>query len=171
MLEKTGNQPAGAGPFKFGEKYKVVFQASGEALKQAEEKGGVAKRYVYVFMIDSTGEAKCFFPEPANGNEGNLIPRGNTPEPHIEATRNEYDVQISEPAGTDNYFMVASREPIDPGIFQWSGVREAPAACRGAGSPLELMFSSVGEGTRGARAEHNVPVNWSIQSMPIRSVP
>jgi hypothetical protein len=172
VLQKAGSQqPAGAGPFRFGEEYKFVFQAAPEALKEAEEKGGVAKRYVYVFVIDSAGEAKCFFPDPAFGNEGNLIPRGENPVPRIEATREKYDLQISEPEGTDNYFMVASRDPLDPGIFQWTGVREAVAARRGAGNPLEFLFNSVGEGKRGAQGGRSVPVTWSIQSMAIRSVP
>lgn len=170
-LEKAGTQEkAGGGPFKIGEKFKFVFEASPEALKQADSNGGVDKRYVYVFAIDSTGQAQCLFPDPANGNEKNLIPRGEVSSPRIEATRNPYDIAISEPVGVDNYFLVATREPMDPGIFQWSGVRSAPESRRGAGSSLEFLFSSVGEGRRGVQAGHTVPVTWSIQSMPLRSV-
>jgi hypothetical protein len=170
-LEKSGSgQPAGAGPFKFGERYKFVFTADPAALKQAENSGGVAKRYVYVFLIDSSGDAQCLFPIPDNGNVGNLLPRGEPPEAKILATRADYDVEISEPAGTDNYFLVASEQPLDPGVFQWEGVR-GPETKRGADNPLEFLFNSVGEGTRGGHAIQSVPATWSIQSFSVRSGP
>jgi hypothetical protein len=158
------------GPFRFGEKYKIVFEASPEDLKRASEARGVSKRYVYVFLIDSSGEAQCLFPDPSNGNDNNRLPRSDPPSPRIEATGSEYDLEISEPAGTDNYFMVASEQPLDPGVFQWSGVRKA-AATRGVENPLEILFSSVGEGTRGVQKTPSVPVSWSIESMAIRSMP
>jgi hypothetical protein len=170
-LEKAGSgQQAGAGPFKFGERYKFVFLADAEALKRAADEGGVAKRYVYVFLIDSSGEAKCFFPEAANGNDGNLLPRGYPPSPRIVATHEDHDVEIDAPAGIDNYFLVASEQPLDPEIFQWSGVR-GTVARRGAENPLELLFNSVGEGTRGGHAAQSVPATWSIQSFSVRSGP
>jgi hypothetical protein len=160
------HQPAGAGPFRFGEKYKFVLEATPETLKLAVDAGGVSRRYVYIFLIDSTGEATCFFPVSANGNVQNLLPRGE-PTPRITATPAEsYDVEISEPAGTDNYFMVASEQPIDPGVFEWNGVIK-----RGGATALDLMFSSLGTGIRGGKHSPNVPVTWSIQSVPIRSIP
>jgi hypothetical protein len=166
---RTG-QPAGAGPFKFGEQYKFVLEADPADLKQAAEGGGVAKRYVYIFLIDSSGKAACFFPPAANGNESNLLPRTDPPSPRYPATTQDSDVEISEPAGIDNYFMVASEQALDPEVFQWTGVR-GPGVKRGAGNPLEFLFSSVGEGTRGGRAMQSVPATWSIQSFSVRSVP
>ena len=171
ILEKAGShEPAGGSPFKFGERYKFVFQANPDALKQASTTGGIARRYVYVFLIDSAGNAACFFPNPDNGNIGNLLPRDDSASPRIEATRSDYDVEISAPAGTDNYFLVASEQPLDPGIFQWEGVR-GPEGRRAASNPLEFLFSSVGETTRGAHPVRSVPVTWSIQSFAVRSIP
>ena len=171
VFERPGKrEPAGTGPFKFGERYKFAFQASLESLRQASNSGGVSKRYVYVFLIDSAGDAKCCFPIPANGNDGNRLPREYPPSPWIEATRQDYDVEISEPAGMDYYFLVASEEPLDPEIFQWTGVRGHELQ-RGSGTPLEFLFSSVGGGTRGTTASHAVPATWSIQSIAVRSVP
>ncbi len=174
VLERAAARPQAGGEaaaYRFGERLKFIFAAEPEALVQAQRNGGVSKRYVYVFVIDSSGEATCFFPDPANGNDGNAIPRGDSPAPRIEATRAPYDVQIAPPAGTDLYFMVSSREPLDPGTFQWAGVREQGGARRGAAGPLELLFRSVGEGTRGVVTHRPVPVTWSIQSIAVHSAP
>jgi hypothetical protein len=170
-FEKPGKkEAAGMGPFKFHDQYKFALQATPEALRQAAESGGVAKRYVYVFLIDSAGNATCFFPDPKNGNDQNLLPRDETRSPWIELTRNEHDIEVSEPAGTDNYFLIASEQPLDPGIFQWTGVRRRELS-RGKGTPLEFLFTSAGESTRGAQAAHSVPATWSIESVSVRSGP
>jgi hypothetical protein len=170
-FEKAGSgQTAGAGPFKFGERYKFVFVADPAALQQTERTGGVAKRYVYVFLIDSSGDAHCFFPRPENGNDSNLLPRRGPLQERIVATGDDHDVEIDAPAGTDNYFLVASEQPLDPNVFQWTGVR-GTSIKRGAENPLEFLFNSVGEGTRGARANQSLPATWSIQSVAVRSVP
>ena len=164
--DSTGN-----GPFKFGEQYKFALKCSPEALQQAVESGGVARRYVYVFLIDSTGNATCFFPQPSNGNDQNFLPRTATPAgPRIELTRAPYDFTVSEPGGTDNYFLVASEQPLDPGIFEWTGVRK-PTLQRGNENPLEFLFTSTGEGTRGTQAAPSVPATWSIESISRRSGP
>jgi len=171
VIEKSGGeQQAGSGPFKFGERYKFVLEADPELLRKAADAGGVAKRYVYVFLIDSYGDATCFFPIPANGNDSNLLPRDEMPRRRIVATREDFDVEISEPAGIDNYFLVASEQPLDPEVFQWTGVR-GPETRRGAGNPLEFLFNSVGAGARGGHAIQSVPATWSIQSFSVRSVP
>jgi len=171
VFEKAGKrEPVGEGPFKFGERYKFVFQATPEALKQSSSAGGIAKRYVYVFLIDSNGDATCFFPNPANGNDGNLIPQDDSASPRIEATLSEYDVEICEPAGTDNYFLIASEQPIDPEIFKWTGVRGHEER-RGSENPIEFLFSSVGETVRGVHPGHSVPVTWQIQSIAVHSIP
>ncbi len=78
-------------------------------------------------------------------------------------------MEIGPPDGTDNYFMLASREPLDPGIFEWSGVRTR--GVRGGDNPLEFLFGSIGTRTRGGMAARAVPVTWSIQSMPVRCTP
>jgi hypothetical protein len=171
IFEKAGKrEPVGTGPFKFGERYKFVFQASPEALRRSLVAGGIAKRYVYIFLIDSNGDATCFFPNPANGNDGNLIPRDDSASPRIEASLSDYDVEICGPAGTDNYFLVASEEPLDPEIFQWKGVRGHEER-RGSENPIEFLFSSIGETVRGDHSGHSVPVTWQIQSIAVHSIP
>ena len=155
--------------FKIGDRYKLVFNADAPGLKEAEEAGVVDKRYVYVFVIDADGEATCLFPEPADGNDKNRIPRRDIAEARIEATRYPYDLEIKPPAGRDNYFMVSSREPLDPGIFEWKGVHTESGARRGNQNGLEFLFSSVTEGRRSAGVAHPVPVGWSVDSKAIRS--
>jgi hypothetical protein len=171
VLERPRDgQAASKGQFKFGDEYKFFFEADPRQLREAVSSGGVAKRYVYVFLIDAAGNAQCFFPLPSEGNIGNLLPRSNPPEARIPATTASADITIEPPAGTDNYFCIASAQPLDPQIFTWSGVRTVETK-RGAQDPLELLFNSTGESTRGARSAQAVPATWSIQSFAIRSGP
>src|SRR5580700_10314145 len=165
-FERVGSPGASAhGPFHFKEQYKLVFVADPQALKKTYGDQAASKRYVYVFLIDSSGEAQCLFPDPANGNDSNRLPRTEAyPGNH------DYDLEISEPAGTDNYFLVASEQPLDPAVFQWSGVRKREES-RGSQRGLDFLFSSIGDGTRGVHAAHDVPVTWSIESVAIRSMP
>ena len=165
VFENAGTGRArGTQPVKFGEKYKFVLQADANAFERAK----VRKHYIYVFLIDSSGQGTCLFPDPANGNDGNLIPRGENAAARVEVTRNDHDLEITPPAGTDNYFLLATREPVDPGILQWSGVRTR--ALRGNETPLEFLFSSVGTGTRGGLGARAVPLTWTIQSMAVRCI-
>ena len=168
---KAGSRQLVKSPeFKIGERYKLVFSADAGALQEAARGGGsIESRYVYVFIIDSDGQATCLFPEPADGNEKNRLPRGDIPASLIEATRYPYDLDIKPPAGRDNYFLVSSRDALDPGIFEWKGVHTQSSARRGTENGLEFLFSSMAEGRRGAGVSHPVPVSWSVDSMTIQS--
>ena len=93
-------------------------------------------------------------------------------EPSIPVTgAEEYDFSVSEPFGVDSYFLVATDEPIDnPDVFDFEGARTRGGVHPAYADPLTAMLSEVGAPTR-APKPRQVPAQWSIESVTIRSVP
>ncbi len=71
----------------------------------------------------------------------------------------------------DSYFLVATDEPIDnPDVFDFEGARTRGGVHPAYADPLTAMLSEVGAPTR-APKPRQVPAQWSIESVTIRSVP
>ena len=158
-----------AGDVRDGEKYKLYLKADEAALKSAKN---LTRRWVYVFIIDSSGASTLLYPDSSRGNEGNLQPYaqlGEQPkfEPLIALPGGDFDFQVSSPFGVDSYFLLTTQDAIDPSVFTAEGVR---TGTRGApADPLSQMLSDVNTGTRGA-AKAETPGTWSIEVQTIRSV-
>jgi len=141
-----------------GEQYKLMLRAMpGASLK------AVSPRRVYVFVIDSFGRGTLVFGE----NLENEFPRiGDDSAELIPLT--DVTITISEPYGLDHYFLLASATPIDnpETVFSFSDVRT-----RGAqpADPLSRLLVHTGTATRGTVT--NVPLNWSIERLTLRSRP
>lgn len=167
----TGEFYAG-GDVRDGENYKLYLRAREEDLKSAKN---LARRWVYIFTIDSFGECTLLYPASARGNEGNLQPYALVNEqpnfePLIPLPGDKVDFSIAAPFGVDSYFLLTTQEAIDPSIFTAEGVRTR-AGTRGGvvADALTQMLSDVNAGTRAAkRAE--TPGTWSIEIRTIRSV-
>ncbi|MFZ1264583.1 MAG: caspase family protein [Chitinophagaceae bacterium] len=122
------------------------------------------KRYVYVFLIDKDGNMVLCYPDADAGNVANQFPKFENFNLVSNVFLFEGDVQ--EPVGTDNYYVLASDEPISnyAMVFNQEGVR---AATRGVGSPLgNLLNLGNNEGTRGFNKS---VTNWNIIRMSIKS--
>ncbi len=128
----------------------------------------IPTRRVYVFVVDSFGKAALLF----GSNLENEFPRVDAADavaPElIPLTNRVCDIDIAEPYGTDNYFLLASGTPIDnpETVFNFSGARNRgePSA-----DPLARLLQNAAAGTRGAVS--SVPVNWSIQHSTFVSRP
>jgi len=157
-----------------GEKYKIYLRADASALAQP---AGLSQRWVYVFAVDHFGKGSLLFPALGRGNLGNRMPYTMIHEqpkfePSIPVTgAEEYDFSVSEPFGVDSYFLVATDEPIDnPDVFDFEGARTRGGVHPDYADPLTAMLSDVGSATR-APKPRQVPAQWSIESVTIRSVP
>lgn len=160
------------GDVRDGENYKLYLKADAD-LKSAKN---LARRWVYVFTIDSFGECTLLYPSAARGNEGNLQPYAMVNEqpkfePLIALPGDKYDFSIAAPFGVDSYFLLTTQEAIDPSVFTAEGVRTRAGTRGGApADALSQMLSDVNTGTRAAkRAE--TPGTWSIELQTVRSVP
>jgi hypothetical protein len=83
----------------------------------------------------------------------------------------DYDFSISEPFGVDSYFLLTSDEPIDnPDVLDFEGARTRGGAAPNYANPLTAMLADVGAAARSPKPRQ-VPAQWSIESVTIRSVP
>ncbi len=160
-----------AGDVHDGEKFKLYLKADEAALKNAN----LTRRWVYVFVIDSSGETQLLYPDATRGNEGNLQPYTMVNEkPKFEPTialpgGDAYDFSIGKPFGVDSYFLLTTQEAIDPAVFNAEGVRTRGGTRGGASDPLNELLSGVNTGTRGAKRPET-PGTWSVEAQTIRSV-
>jgi hypothetical protein len=67
--------------------------------------------------------------------------------------------------------LLTTSQPLpDPYVLDFAGV--ARAASRGSSqSPLEKLLSNASSGTRGGVPDADIPTDWGIQIMPLRSIP
>ena len=157
------------GEMRRGERYKLYLKSDPDLLQRLEQAGKKApRRYVYVFIIDSDGTGTSLFPG-AQGNVENLFPPDQTPLPaEIPLSSRDYDLEISDPLGTDVYFMIVSAEIIDPMLLSFEGIRGGPEGIRGGS--LSRLLVGIGSGrTRGGK-QPPAPSQWSIEKRVIRSV-
>jgi len=147
-----------------GECYKLLLRSDA-----ANSERGAPARRVYLFAVDSFGKSTLLF---GNNLENEFPPfsaADGDPAKTFPLTGRDCDLEISEPYGADNYFLLASATPIDnpDTIFTFDGVRTrgGPAPS----DPLARLLQSVSLGTRGSVS--NVPANWSIQRTTLVSRP
>ena len=145
-----------------GDTYGLVLRAEGKIT------ASTPRRWVYVLAIECSGEGQLLYPR---SGEGNFLPERG---PEAKAWPTEIDLSgtsgafsIGSPFGVDTYILLTTADQIaDLSAFNFSGVLQA--ARGGPISPLAQLLGNTSANTRGVNPA--VPVNWSVQYMPIRSV-
>jgi hypothetical protein len=162
----NGRQSAGAyvqeGTVVDGETYGLVLRAEGKIT------AATPRRWVYVLAIECGGEGILLYPR---SGEGNYLPErspGNSAWPtEIDLSGKGGEFTIGTPFGVDTYILLTTADQIaDLSAFTFSGVWQG--ARGGPQSPLTQLLGNASTNTRGVNP--TVPVNWSVQYMPIRSV-
>ena len=73
---------------------------------------------------------------------------------------------MAPPFGLDTYILLASEERIpDPYILEFQGVMTRG---KGSDTPLAKLLQGIGTASRAPKAD--VPLNWSIDRIYLRSV-
>jgi hypothetical protein len=145
-----------------GDTYGLVLRAEGKIT------ASTPRRWVYVLAIECNGEGQLLYPR---SGEGNFLPEKG---PDAKAWPTEIDLSgksgafsIGSPFGVDTYILLTTADQIaDLSAFNFSGVLQA--ARGGPKSPLAELLGNASANTRGVNPA--VPVNWSVQYMPIRSM-
>ncbi len=124
----------------------------------------VEKRWVYILDIDCHGQGTVLYPGDYTENRfPNDADNGN--QFYLPGARN---LRIGPPYGVDTMILLSTSQPLpDPGVLNFAGV--VMQGTRGGESPLERLLSQTSAGTRGAPGE--VPTNWGIGLITLRSVP
>ena len=122
------------------------------------------KRYVYVFMIDKQGNMLLGYPDAGSGNVDNQFPKIDNDHQLVKDVV-LFTGSVSEPVGTDNYFLLASDEPIPnySAVLNQEGVRGVPQGKNPLGNLLNLGNE---EGTRGFTKSVS---NWNLLRFSIKS--
>lgn len=128
------------------EVYSIVLRASGT---------GAAKRYYYVFVIDSAGKSHLVF--PAAGSVENRFPIGNTQPAEIPLGQPSA-FRVTRPYGLDTYFLLSTEEPLpNPEILRWDGVRAGRRLMATRWSIERVTIESVAPPRRRASAGRAAP--------------
>ena len=145
-----------------GEAYGLELRAEGKIT------AATPRRWVYVLAVECSGEGVLLY--PLHG-EGNFLPEKG---PGTNAWPTEIDLSggsssfaVSSPFGVDTYILLTTGDQIaDTSALNFSGVLQATRG--GPQSPLAQLLGNASANARGVNPA--VPVNWSVQYMPIRSV-
>lgn len=121
-----------------------------------------AKRFVYVFAIDSYGQSTLLF--PPSGSVENRFPIGGSAPAEVALGR----VRVTPPYGVDTYFLLTTAEALaDPWVLQWDGIRgERPKTP----TALERLLAATSSITR-SPTSIVTPVEWSIERVVVESLP
>ena len=172
VLRKPGtNSNARPGVLHDGEQYKLYLQLDPKYTQRT-----TTRRWVYVFAIDQEGKGTLLFPKLESGNEGNHLPRADKDEnpaaaatPLIRLLDGPFDMEISEPFGTDTYIVISTKEAIPSlNTFAFDGVQSTKGARGASGSPLEDLLNACGDSSRGVIAA-KAPSEWSIERLTFQS--
>jgi len=143
----------------------------------------VYTRYVYAFVIDSSGASTLLFPRIDSGSVENRLPLTpqagkavRNPDPEIPLDESDPFI-VSAPYGADTYFLLSTSEPLSAlGALEWSGVRGGrghESSEAQPQSPLERLLARTLSGARGQKNEPPllVPTDWSFEKVIFHSVP
>lgn len=117
------------------------------------------KRHIYVFALNSNGQMQLIYPR---SNVENKFPQTIQGEPVLE--KKIGGIQIDEPFGFDNYFMLTTDEAItDLSVFNQEGVKS-----RGPNnSGIMALLSNTGTTSRGNLLSEPT---WSLVKVSVRTV-
>ena len=161
-----------------GELYDLVLKSDAASLADFSD-GHPNGRWVYVFVVDSSGHRDPLFVEsdqrarfpreypPALDDPAHLTCKAGsypTSEPLDEVCVGT--IRICPDYGVDTYFLLSSSQPIpDLSVFSGEGVHTT-GLTRSAGSALGLLLGAPGAQTRSATP---VPEQFSIERLTVIS--
>ena len=159
LINKESNTAITNHEYKIGDK--IAFHLVADA---AVVGTNTPKRYIYLFLIDKNGNMILGYPSAEDGNVGNQFPKLDSKRELVKDVF-LFEGEVSEPVGTDNYFLLASDEQIPnyDAVFNQEGVRGTP---RGV-NPLGNLLNLGNEG--GTRGFTKSVANWNLIKLPVKS--
>lgn len=129
----------------------------------------IRRKFVYAFAISQDGSMTLIYPSRNAGTNENLLPVYNS---NGECTKElkliNGAIKVRLPAGTDNYFLLATEVAIHDyvRIFSQSGVNATPRSLTNP-SPLDDLLNM---GNIGARSPQLLtPANWNLIKLPVKT--
>ncbi|MGH7582251.1 MAG: caspase family protein [Gemmatimonadales bacterium] len=160
----TIKQEGDTTPTRGGENYNLVLVKDSAVTLSALPDSS----WVYVFVVESQGQGILLY-----GQSGNKFPidsAGVRIAPPVIVLPRRNPVSITAPYGVDTFIMITSATPLDPTVFNFDPVRTRGETRGTSQTGLSALLARVGGATRGV-GDDPVPTDWSIQRIPLLSVP
>lgn len=162
MFNEDKKQVISDGRYHIGEKVSLKLVANDDYYRDLGK-----PKFVYIFAVDQSGAMQLYYPGD-DGNVENKFPKFENN--NIIREVNIISYTIPPPSGTDNFFLLASDEPIpnastilnQEGVF--SGVTSR--GLRMESNPLSDLLDMGNAGSRGLPKK--LPSTWSIQRFSFR---
>ena len=124
----------------------------------------IPQKYVYVFAIDRNGEMVLGYPNANAGNVENKFPTYSNESLVKDVVLFSYTV--TEPVGTDNFYLIASDEPIEDYamVFNQPGVKHVET--RGQNNPLTALLDM---GNDNAAWFIKSPPSWKLIHIAVKT--
>ncbi len=125
------------------------------------------KRFVYVFVIDRDGTMTLVYPDENSGNAGNRLPQLDDKGQPVAEKKLAEGLFITEPVGTDTYFLLATEEPIPDYAYAFNqkGVRGNNSENKN--NPLNDLINMANTSSRGVRKPVNI--NWNLERTAVKT--
>lgn len=153
------------GHLEAGRSFDVVLTARENQLSDL-----IQSRYVYVFVIDNSGQSQLLFPYISMGNTNNRVPTGaqiNDGLPTVINLTGNNPITSSGDFAVNNIVLLTSVEPISNlRVFEQSAVVGVRAVERG-NSPIEQLIVDRNTSTR--TVGRSAPENWSVDRLIVTS--
>lgn len=162
MRRSTTKEEVDSNGVRLGEKIDLSIEANEDYLDRP-----IAKKYIYVFTIDVKGKMQLIYPSANEGSNQNKFPLNNdNGNPRNKLLFFSRPATAALPVGTDNYFLIASQEPIQsPGqLFNQEGVRGAP---RGQKNSLSALLE-MGNESKARGLDNFTPANWNLLRLAVK---
>jgi hypothetical protein len=150
------------GHYHIGDNISLKLVANDDYYKQLN-----GPKFVYIFAVDQSGAMQLYYPGE-DGNVENKFPKFENNNIIKEVPIISYTVPA--PSGTDNFFLLASDEPIPNAsmILNQEGVYSGITSrgLRDDTNPLSDLLDLGNAGSRGVPKK--LPATWSIQRFSFR---
>jgi len=158
----NSKQVIGSEGIKVGEKFNLYLVNE----KDFASKWNGQQKFIYVFDIDQSGTMELLYPNANSGNINKFPMLDENHAPVLEKKLDAGNFAGGEPAGTDNYYLLATDEAIPNYniVFDQKGVQS-----RGiSGAFGELLNLGNRNLTRTANIT-KTPANWVLQRIAVKT--
>lgn len=162
LRKYNSKQVIGSEGIKVGEKFNLYFVNE----KDFASKWDGQQKFIYVFDIDQSGTMTLLYPDPNSGNINKFPVLDENDEPVLEKKLDADNFAGGEPAGTDNFYLLATDEAIPNYdiVFDQKGVQ-----ARGMSGPFGNLLSLGNRNLTRAINITKTPANWVLQRMAVKT--
>ncbi len=155
---------------RIGDEVKLYIKADSSVYAPSFNPASIPLKYIYVFAIDKLGRMALIYPDKVGGNLHNKFPQvdGNL---DIKKEVLLETLEVGEPAGTDNIFLLATDEQITTYaiLFEQDGVRGVQMRDKGEANPLGDILNLGNEKTATRSYKSKTPANWALYRLQVKT--